>query len=238
MHEGHRQRMLQRLKNAQDLQDHELLEILLYNAIPRKNTNPTAHELLSAFPSLSEVFRAGFEELLDVNGVGPETAAYLCCIAECGRRIRAQENAFPPIFNPGEFSGFVQKILSSLQEEVIEVFAIDEKERIRMSRRFSCSLPDRVQVRAEEIGEFLARHKPAGIVIAHNHPTAPARPSVEDDKFTAQMQLSCSLNGVRLYDHIIVGTDGTYSYFLVGRMEEIRRNFNVDTIVGEKLYRV
>ena len=93
-------------------------------------------------------------------------------------------------------------------------------------------------MRAEEIGEFLARHKPAGIVIAHNHPTAPARPSVEDDKFTAQMQLSCSLNGVRLYDHIIVGTDGTYSYFLVGRMEEIRRNFNVDTIVGEKLYRV
>ena len=168
----------------------------------------------------------------------PETAAYLCCIAECGRRIRAQENAFPPIFNPGEFSGFVQKKLSSLQEEVIEVFAIDEKERIRMSRRFSCSLPDRVQVRAEEIGEFLARHKPAGIVIAHNHPTAPAGPSVEDDKFTAQMQLSCSLNGVRLYDHIIVGTDGTYSYFLVGRMEEIRRNFNVDTIVGEKLYRV
>ena len=62
MHEGHRQRMLQRLKNAQDLQDHELLEILLYNAVPRKNTNPTAHELLSAFPSLSEMFRAGFEE--------------------------------------------------------------------------------------------------------------------------------------------------------------------------------
>ena len=58
---------------------------------------------------------------------------------------------------------------------------------------------------------------------------------MEDDKFTAQMQLSCSLNGVRLYDHIIVGTDGTYSYFLVGRMEEIRRNFDVAHLIGGKL---
>ena len=66
MHEGHRQRMLQRLGDAKHLQDHELLEILLFNAIPRKNTNPLAHELLSAFGSLEGVLRAVYEELLRV----------------------------------------------------------------------------------------------------------------------------------------------------------------------------
>ena len=59
MHEGHRQRMLQRLEDAEHLQDHELLEIPLFNAIPRKNTNPLAHELLSEFASLDGLMRAG-----------------------------------------------------------------------------------------------------------------------------------------------------------------------------------
>ena len=68
MHEGHRKRMLQRLEHAEGLQDHELLEILLFNAIPRKNTNPLAHELLTSFPSMGELFRADYAELLNVDG--------------------------------------------------------------------------------------------------------------------------------------------------------------------------
>ena len=75
MHEGHRKRMLTRLEQGGALQDHELLEILLFNAVPRKNTNPLAHELLAAFSSLEGVLGAGTEELMSVKGVGPETAA-------------------------------------------------------------------------------------------------------------------------------------------------------------------
>ncbi len=237
MHEGHRQRMLQRLEHAEGLQDHELLEILLFNAIPRKNTNPIAHALLTAFPSLDEVFQADYSELLNVEGVGPETAAYLRCIGILRERIRSDRDRVPTVFSAGKFSEYLRGRFASLREEVIEIFSIDAQQRVHSSKRFTLSLSDRAAVEPEEINAFLTSRKPAGIVLAHNHPTGPALPSAEDDKFTAQMQVICSMNKIRLYDHIIVGREGTYSYFLVGRMEEIRRKFNLSAIVGEGLYR-
>ena len=82
MHEGHRQRMYDKLKNDDGLFDHELLEILLFNALPRKNTNPIAHELLDTFGSLAGVLAADTEKLKAVNGVGENVALYLKCIGE------------------------------------------------------------------------------------------------------------------------------------------------------------
>ena len=71
MHEGHRKRMLSRAESdVAGMNDHELLEIVLFRTIPRQNTNPLAHELISAFGSLEGVFRASFEQLLAVKGVG------------------------------------------------------------------------------------------------------------------------------------------------------------------------
>ena len=237
MHEGHRQRMLQRLEREEGIQDHELLEILLFNAIPRKNTNPLAHELLTAFPSLGAIFCASYEELLNVEGVGPETAAYLRTIGILMGRIRGEGERPPVLFSAGRFSDFLRGRFASLHEEVIEIFALDAQQRVRSSKRFSLSLSDRAAAEPEQINAFLAARRPTGLVIAHNHPSAPALPSAEDDRFTAQIQVICSMNNVRFYDHIIVGQDGTYSYFLVGRMEEIRRKFNLSAIVGEGLYR-
>ena len=235
MHEGHRQRMLKRLVYPEGLQDHEVLEILLYNAIPRKNTNPVAHELLAAFPSLSDLLHAEYEELLAVSGVGPETAAYLRCIGILTERIAQKEEVPPVLFSPAAFMEFLQARLGKLRNEVVEVFSVNGQGRVRSCKRFSLSAPDRAEVETGKIGQFFAAKKPAGIVLAHNHPTAPARPSAEDDAFTAQMQLYCSMNGIRLYDHIIIGQDGAYSYFLVGRMDEIRRKFNITALVEEKL---
>ena len=236
MHEGHRQRMLKRLEQADGLQDHELLEILLFNAVPRKNTNPIAHELLNAFSSLEGVLKASMEELYTVNGVGMETAAYLKCIAVLYERMGKKREELPKIFNVRTFSDYVMARLSPLDREVIEIYCIDANERIRSSRRFAAGTADRAALEPEEISRFLALQRPAGLVAAHNHPYSRAFPSDADDKFTAQLQVLCSMNNVRLFDHIIVGTDGTYSYFLVGRMEEIRRNFDVAHLIGGKLY--
>lgn len=237
MHEGHRKRMLERLDDAEHLQDHELLEILLFNAIPRKNTNPLAHELLTEFVSLDGLMRASFEELLNVDGIGTETAAYLRCISILCDRLKKNSESLPRLFNVRDFSGFLFERYASLQEEVVELFALDAQQHILSGKRFGVRASDRVSLAPEEVNAFLAMRRPAGLVVAHNHPKAPAAPSAADDKFTAQMQVVCSMNNIRLYDHIIVGTDGTYSYFLVGRMEEIRRAFDLNAIVGGKILR-
>ena len=86
MHEGHRQRLYQKLKDGDNLFEHELLEMLLFNAYPRKNTNTVAHELLKRFPSISAVLAAGYDELISVPGVGEQVALYLMCVGKCVAR--------------------------------------------------------------------------------------------------------------------------------------------------------
>lgn len=235
MHEGHRQRMLFRLENADALQDHELLEILLFNAVPRKNTNPLAHRLLDAFSTLEGVLGAEIAELMSVEGVGRETAAYLKCVGKVFERAGKRKSELPKLFNVRTFSEYVAARLGALDREVVEIFCIDAAEHIRFSKRFAAGDATRARIEPEELSRFLATHLPAGIVAAHNHPSSPAAPSAADDRFTAQLQMLCSMNNIRFYDHIIVGQDGTYSYFLVGRMEEIRRNFNVESLIGGKI---
>lgn len=234
MHEGHRKRMLQRLRTADALQDHELLEILLFYAIPRKNTNPIAHELLSSFGSLSGVLNASPDELKGVFGIGDETAAFLRCVGLLYERAHTVREEQPKLFSVRDFSDFLCSRYRTLAEETIEVFCLDGQQRVKCSKRFGVSEPDRASLAPEQLARVLSSVQPRGLVLAHNHPFAPAIPSAADDRFTAQVQLICSLHGVTLYDHIIIGTDGAYSYYLVGRMESIRRDFDVATLLGGK----
>ena len=92
------------------MNDHELLEIVLFRTIPRQNTNPLAHELISAFGSLEGVFRASFEQLLAVKGVGETTAAYIQTIGEIIRRLPARNAkvAEPELFNVQTFVDYLR----------------------------------------------------------------------------------------------------------------------------------
>ncbi|MGN1077435.1 MAG: RadC family protein [Candidatus Gallimonas sp.] len=234
MHEGHRQRMFERLNADGNLQDHELLEILLYYAIPRKNTNPLAHDLLGAFGSLSGVLHAETEQLKTVKGVGSAVAEYLHAIGLLYDRLPQTDRNMPSAYSLDTFTEYLFACYEGLQEEVLELYFVDERSQIKYKRRFTSCSPDSVSLQLEEVGKLFATHRPKGIVIAHNHPKSGCTPSSSDDKFTAQIQLLCSVNGATVYDHIIVGRNGFYSYFLAGRMGEIRKVFNVDTVVKEK----
>lgn len=232
MHEGHRQRMLERLmEGADNLQDHELLEILLYNAVPRKNTNPLAHDLLSAFGSLTGVFRAEVEQLKTVTGVGDETARYLRCIGLLLGRIPFGTEEMPSAYNAHEFAPRITERLAPLREEVLEIYCLDAGRKVKCMRRFTTYATDSVRVPLEKIVSFLSSQHPRGIVAAHNHPDGPCTPSREDDEFTARLQMLCSVSGVQLYEHIIVGKDGYYSYYNAGRIEEIRTTFAVEKLL-------
>ena len=99
MHEGHRKRMIERLENGEaGLSDHEILELLLFNAIPRKNTNEIAHALLNKFGSISAISRADLESLKAVEGIGEGTAAYLRCVFLLMERMKFEPEKNFPIF--------------------------------------------------------------------------------------------------------------------------------------------
>ena len=235
MHEGHRARMLERLAQNETLQDHELLEVVLYNAIPRKNTNEIAHALLSAFGSLRGVFAATPAALAEIPGVGKSTAAYLCAVSALFARVEETQTSLPRIVNAEGFSAFLTERYRGLKEEVIELFCLDSHDAVTFCKRYTAHAVDIASVPVAELSRLIVSRRPSAVVLAHNHPAAPAVPSYEDDSFTAKLQMLCSMNNVVLGDHFIVGTDGTYSYFLSGRLEEIRMAYNVTNLVHRKL---
>lgn len=233
MHEGHRNRMLDRA-NEGDLQDHELLEVILFNPIPRKNTNEIAHKLMATFGSLDRVLSADEEELMRIEGVGKHTAQYLSIVRELVTRVAARHVSAPSAFSFGNFSSFVSERFSGLKEEVVDLFCLDKADKIKHTARFASGDARHVELSMDEVSRVLLSHRPHGVVVAHNHPDAPCSPSPEDDRFTAQLQLLCSLNGIKLRDHIIVGNDGMYSYFTHGRLEAMEKAYSVENIIDTK----
>lgn len=233
MHEGHRQRMLERLEGeAHGLQDHELLEILLFFAIPRRNTNGIAHELLSSFGSLAGVFNATKEELEQVNGVGESTAAYLRGIGLIFKRVNETGMTVrPSAFNYEEFSRFVSGRFSGLDCEVLELYALDANSRIKSSKRFSSNDSDSVCFDPGEITRFIVAAQPTKIVVAHNHLKGTCLPSAQDDYFTEQVQLICSLHNIRLAEHLIVSPEGQYSYYKTGKLAQICERYDVAALL-------
>lgn len=224
LHLGHRARLLQRLVDHEDsLQDHELLEIILYNAIPRKNTNEIAHALLKQFGSLSGVLRANHAALCSVSGVGPSTAAYLQSIELVIERAAA---TFQPFYftpqNFAEISEYLKKRLRALRYECIELYAADCSGKIFGVERYSSHLEDTSSVTPMQVTKFFYKFAPKGLLVAHNHPGPSSKPSRDDDVFTRWLLEICNLNSIKLLDHIIIGTDSVFSYHIGQRMEYIK----------------
>ena len=235
MHEGHRQRMLERLESAEgSLQEHELLEILLFNAIPRKNTNELAHRLLSAFGSLRAVLGAEMAELKAVPGVGESTAAYLRIIGIFYARAQLKEPELPSAFSFAAFRPFLIERFEGAREEYVELYSLDGKDCVKNVRRFSSEKSFQASVDPKEISRFLVEAKPAAMVAVHNHITGPATPSREDDDFTAQLEILCSMHNVSLRDHIICSPEGVYSYFLSGKLNERRARYRIGNVLGRE----
>lgn len=235
LHEGHRKRMYEKLAAGELLQEHERLEMLLFNAYPRKNTNPIAHALLNAFGSLRGVLEADVKELVAIEGVGESVALYLKCVAACAKPAYSSDGAEVTLKNYGDFKEFTVRRLRAKTEEVLELYMLDRSGTVKyiFSRRSGNS--HKVSVERDEITSAIAAAKPYGILIAHNHLTGDSLPSEQDDKFTAEMCTLCNLSGIMLYDHCIYAADNNvYSYFTAGKLDEIKSKFNLNSLINSR----
>ncbi len=217
-HEGHRQRMLQKLEEGGVTLDHELLEILLFNAYPRKNTNPVAHALLGACGSLRGVFDADLDELKKIEGVGENVAAYIKCVAACAKPAYSAETEEKHLKNYGDFKDFTAARLRTKKDEVLELYFIERNGKVKYVFSRTDLEQHYVSLGRNEIPAVIASIQPYGMVIAHNHLMGGSRPSERDDRFTCEMASLCKLYGVKLFDHCIYASDNDiYSYFSADR---------------------
>ena len=129
MHEGHRQRLVGKVKDGSTLYEHELMEILLFNACPRRDVNATAHSLINKFGSIDGVLQASVDELAKVDGVGVNMAEYLSCLGKCIKRA-GNCATFSKIINTDDFHNFLAA-REFPKEDKLELYLVDRDGRMK-----------------------------------------------------------------------------------------------------------
>ncbi len=230
-HEGHRQRMWEKLKREEELPDHEILEVLLFGAMPRRNTNDLAHRLLAKFGSLLGVYSAPIEELKTVQGVGDAVARNIYFTGVVYRRYFIKRHRqFSDKYNTQGFLAYVKQTYEHERCEVVDLYLLDEEGIVKGVKRFTSNDVHSVRLEMTEVSRFLMENLPAGIVVVHNHPQGRAVASLPDDEMTKCCQILCNMYSVLLCDHIIYSPEGIYSYYMDGKMGEISKNFTLNRL--------
>ena len=214
VHEGHRARVKQLFleKGTTAFAPHELVELLLFFGIPRKDTNELAHRLMDTFGSLSDLLGASYEELVAVSGM-PSNAAILIrlldgLIDECQRERFSAER----LLNSREkLAHFVMRLFIGAETEQVRMICMDNKGRVLAHGLLSEGSAGAAEINTRQALQLALRCNATTAVLAHNHPGGQVTPSREDLDTTAAMVKALNLAGVRLLDHVIVA-DTTYLF--------------------------
>lgn len=207
LHDGHRSRMKDRfvrhgLENFDDL---NVLELLLFYALPRRDTNVVAHALLDRFGSLSAVLEADMAELCAVPGVGESAGTLLHLIPAVSRRYMVEKSADAELVDTPAAAGryFIPRFMYET-EEVLYALFLDARKKPIVCRELSRGVVDAVEIHTRRLVEMALARRASAVILAHNHLSGSALPSAEDETTTRQLTQALSLVGVELADHVIV----------------------------------
>lgn len=213
MHEGHRKRLrdVYVQSGADALHDHQLLELLLTFSIPRKDTNPIAHELLMAFGSLDDVLHADINELMKVEGVGESSAVLLSIIGALPSRMAYEKGKAVRLTTPKEAMAYCRALLAQQRYEVMYIVSLDKNLRVLHCEKLSSGTLTETAIYPRLVVESALRHNAHSVMLAHNHPSGDLTPSRADVEATASVLRALEPIGIRLHDHIIVSKNGAFS---------------------------
>ena len=206
LHDGHRQRLIQRFleEDLDNFEPHNVLELLLFYAIPRKDTNELAHVLIDTFCSLNGVFDAPYEELVKVNGIGPNAAAMLKLVPSLTRTYYSSD-ARGMILDTSEKSGeYFLPYYIGQTEEVVRLACLDAGGKVISNQILHRGSANAAEVNIRKIVNIALRNNAMGVILAHNHPGGLPLPSEEDVATTKSIREALIPMGILLMDHIIV----------------------------------
>lgn len=206
-HEGHRQRLRRRFidHGLDSFEDHNVLELLLFYAMPRRDTNLIAHRLLDAFGSLSGVFDANPAALMEVEGMGESAAALIRLVPEVARRYFIERNDPGDVLANSQIAGqyLLPRFLTSREETMILV-CMDAKLKVLDCRELGRGSTTSVNVNVRKVVQLALSQNAAAVLLAHNHPGGLAVPSQEDVEVTLHIRQVLAQVDVTLADHIVV----------------------------------
>ena len=221
-HDGHRARLKQRflehgLDNFNDL---NVLELLLFYAIPRQDTNEIAHRLLDRFGSLASVMEANYEELVDVPGIGENAATLLKLISQIDRRyLMSKTEVRPQIRSSSQAGEILIPRYRFAREEIVYLLCLDSRNLLISCEELGRGTLGEANVSVRSIVEVALKRNAAAVILSHNHVDGFAIPSQADRYATKRIFDALKLVGITLADHIVVAGDDFVSFADSGLLE-------------------
>ncbi len=217
IHKDHRERMRNKYLEVglDKLDPHEVLEIMLYHAIPRHNTNPIAHRLINTFGSFSGVMDASVEDLMKVDGMGKTSAIFLKLFPDIRRYYEADKQKNKKDFkNLDEIGEFLFPRFMGRREETVLMLTLSSKNEVICTHVLTEGSLNSASFDMKKVVGGAIRDNAAKIVLAHNHPGGMATPSRADRDSTLKIKKMLQLLGIELLDHFIYADDDYISMSL------------------------
>ncbi len=206
--EGHRERVRDRLLTAgpDSVADHELLELVLFLALPRKDTKPIARALLARFGSFANVISAPLSELRGIAGVGEVSVGALKTVQAAALRLmRAELQGRPVLSNWDQLMGYLTAALSRERVEQFRILFLDNRNRLLADEAQARGTVNHTPVYPREVAKRALELHATALILVHNHPSGDPTPSRADIAMTGEIKAALAVLSVVVHDHIIVG---------------------------------
>lgn len=211
----HRAGMRARLLNAgpEALADREMLEVVLFSALPRRDTKPITRALLARFGSFAAAIAAPLNDLRSIDGLGEAGAAALKLVhAAALRLLRAEIMDGPVLSNWERLIEYLNAVLAREKIEQFRVLFLDSCNRLLADETQSRGTVNHTPVYPSEVVKRAIELNATGMILVHNHPSGDPFPSDADVAMTANMNSAAVAFSVMLHDHIIVGNGRCFSF--------------------------
>jgi DNA repair protein RadC len=214
-------------EGLEGFEEHEILEFLLFYALPRVDTNVIAHQLIITFGSLSAVLEADPKDIERVGGIGPKASAFLAMVPDVFRAYeRSKLGKKPALRSIADACGFARTLLFGKPYEQFYVIWLGTQNRVIHHERLSEGSVSESPVYISRLAAKALRHHAVKCVIAHNHPGGCVTPSKADIQTTQSVLSTLAMLGIELVDHIIVSDNEAFSFqadSLMGKREVVGR---------------
>ncbi len=213
--EGHRARLRQRLMTAgaDALADYELLEMVLFLALPRRDTKPIARALIDRFGSFAASIAAPPQELRAVEGMGEAGAAALKIVQAAALRLARAEVQDRPLLSQWEtLMGYLNAVMAREKVEQFRVLFLDARNRLLADEAQARGTVNHTPVYPREVVRRALELHATAIILAHNHPSGDPTPSRADIDMTREIKAAAQALSIVLHDHVIIGNGKWLSF--------------------------
>lgn len=237
---GHRARLRERfmVDEGASMPDYEILELLLTMAIPRRDVKPLAKKLLKKFGDLKTVLHMPAHELLDACNLPPNAIVLLRLFNTC--MLRSSYAGFmvseDPLISSWEyFEEFCWNSLAYKEVEEMWMFFFDNEMHYKGGKLLSTGTINKAIVHPREVIRLTIENKAAKIVLAHNHPSGKIKPSDFDKAMTEEIEALSEMMSYELYDHLIIGKEGIFSFRAAGLITPKERSEDATGMFDKKI---